>query len=176
MFIDYYAILRIHDNANQSEIKIAFRNLAKEYHPDKNHSADAHEQFILIFEAYEVLKDPVSREKYDRFKMNCNILTKQHDFNEDFENHFHKENSRQKAEYYSNMSFDKFLETSIFVFKKATSKVAIIMIIIFGIIMIIFSFMMFAQIVDSNPLIGFSSLLFGLLIGGLLIKIGAKDF
>lgn len=68
---DYYKILGVDKNASQDEIKKAYRKLAVKYHPDKNpNDKKAEEKFKNISEAYEVLKDPETREKYDRLGAN----------------------------------------------------------------------------------------------------------
>ncbi|MCF8218904.1 MAG: J domain-containing protein [Bacteroidales bacterium] len=68
---DYYKILGVNKNASQDEIKKAYRKLAVKYHPDKNpDDKKAEEKFKNISEAYEVLKDPETREKYDRLGAN----------------------------------------------------------------------------------------------------------
>ncbi|KAH3816830.1 dnaJ homolog subfamily B member 9-like [Dreissena polymorpha] len=64
---DYYEILGLKRNANEKEIKRAFRKLALKYHPDKNKDPDAEEQFREIAKAYEVLSDPEKRRQYDTF-------------------------------------------------------------------------------------------------------------
>ncbi|NLN70069.1 MAG: J domain-containing protein [Chloroflexi bacterium] len=65
---DYYKILNVGKNANQDEIKKAYRKLAREYHPDVNpDDPNAEEKFKDINEAYQVLSDDEKREKYDRF-------------------------------------------------------------------------------------------------------------
>lgn len=65
---DYYKILGIDKNADQKEIKKAYRKLAKKYHPDLNSGdKNAQEKFKDINEAYEVLGDEQKRKKYDMF-------------------------------------------------------------------------------------------------------------
>ncbi len=65
---DYYKVLGVDRNANQDEIKKAFRKLARKYHPDMNkEDANAEERFKEINEANEVLSDPEKRQKYDQF-------------------------------------------------------------------------------------------------------------
>lgn len=64
---DYYEILGVNKNANADELKNAFRNLARKYHPDINKSPEAEEKFKEINEAYQVLSDPDKRAAYDRY-------------------------------------------------------------------------------------------------------------
>lgn len=64
---DYYEVLGISRGASADEIKNAFRNLARQYHPDVNKAHDAEEKFKEINEAYGVLSDVEKRAAYDRF-------------------------------------------------------------------------------------------------------------
>ncbi len=64
---DYYEILGIDRNASPDEVKRAFRKLAKEHHPDRNHKEGSAERFKEVNEAYEVLSDEGKRSAYDRF-------------------------------------------------------------------------------------------------------------
>ena len=63
---DYYSILQISRSANTIEIKAAYRNLSKKYHPDVNHAQNASLLFIEIKEAYEVLIDNSRRLHYNQ--------------------------------------------------------------------------------------------------------------
>ena len=67
-FKDYYKILGVSKTAGESEIKKAFRKLARQYHPDLNPGDKVAEaKFKEINEAYEVLSDSDKRKKYDQF-------------------------------------------------------------------------------------------------------------
>jgi len=61
----YYDILGVSKDANENEIKKAFRTLSLKYHPDRNPSEDTTEKFQKIGEAYEVLCDTEKRNQYD---------------------------------------------------------------------------------------------------------------
>jgi curved DNA-binding protein len=68
---DYYRILGISKDAPPEEVRKAYRSLARKYHPDVNpNDKGAEEHFKEINEAYEVVRDPDKREKYDRLGAN----------------------------------------------------------------------------------------------------------
>ena len=64
---DYYEILGVSKDADQNEIKSAFRKLAKKYHPDVSKEPDAAEKFKEAQEAYAVLSDETKRKQYDQY-------------------------------------------------------------------------------------------------------------
>ncbi|XP_053986574.1 dnaJ homolog subfamily C member 10-like isoform X1 [Hylaeus volcanicus] len=65
---DYYGILGVSRTADQGEIRRAFKKLALIEHPDKNNdNPDAQAKFIQLTKAYETLKDPVLRQRYDTY-------------------------------------------------------------------------------------------------------------
>ena len=70
---DYYEILGAPRSASQDQIQSAYRKLARKYHPDVNKNAGAEDKFKKIGEAYEVLKDPTKRKKYDQLGENWHM-------------------------------------------------------------------------------------------------------
>ena len=67
MAVDPYSALGVRRDASSEEIKRAFRKLAREYHPDANPEPGAEERFKEINAAYEILSDPVKRERFDLY-------------------------------------------------------------------------------------------------------------
>ena len=177
-FIDYYKVLNISDNATLEEIKKAFRELAKEFHPDKNKSNDASLKFREVFEAYEILKDTITKGIFDERRRKF-YNKKSVEFNnvkntksETYE--YVKKEANKKAEYFSRMTFDDFLQSSIFMLKKATSKFALILMFLFGLFMIFFGFIAMIK-TNNNEGFGFLIMLFCLAFGGILIYIAQND-
>ena len=64
---DYYQILGVSRDVDKDELKRAYRRLARQYHPDVNKEAGAEDKFKEINRAYEVLSEPETRARYDRF-------------------------------------------------------------------------------------------------------------
>nr|XP_037291843.1 dnaJ homolog subfamily C member 10-like [Rhipicephalus microplus] len=65
---DYYKLLGIERDADSRDIRRAFKKLALKFHPDKNQGdPEAHDKFVKINKAYEVLKDPDVRKRYDTY-------------------------------------------------------------------------------------------------------------
>jgi len=97
-FKDYYKILSLDKNASDDEIRKAYRKLAKKYHPDKNpNDSSAEAKFKEVSEAYEVLKDPEKRKKYDRLGANWKQYQHAGEENEDWFKHFNQ--NRQDSGY-----------------------------------------------------------------------------
>ena len=66
---DYYSVLNVSPDATPEEIKKAYRKLALKLHPDKNpNDAEAAEKFRTLVEAYEVLRDPIKRSIFNRWR------------------------------------------------------------------------------------------------------------
>ncbi len=64
---DYYNVMGLKQDASPSEVKVAYRRLARKYHPDLNKDPKAEEKFKELGEAYDVLKDPEKRKTYDQY-------------------------------------------------------------------------------------------------------------
>lgn len=64
---DYYEVLGVNKEANENDIKKAYRKLAREYHPDVNKTVAAEEKFKEVKEAYDVLSDQQKRTMYDQY-------------------------------------------------------------------------------------------------------------
>lgn len=175
-FIDYYKIIGVSENATRDEIKKSFRELAKKYHPDKNKASNANEKFIEIFEAYEILINPIDRKYFDQkrkeyYNDNKQEILKQYFSEGKFDSSKHK--AKEKANHFSRMNFNDFLQSSVFTVQKAVISSAIILMFLFGIFMILFSLY---SIATNNNGMGFPTILFGFGFGGLLIYIGWKDY
>jgi curved DNA-binding protein len=67
---DYYEVLGVPRDASADDIRSAYRKLARKNHPDVNKDPEAGQRFSEISEAYEVLRDPEKRERYDRLGPN----------------------------------------------------------------------------------------------------------
>ncbi|MEV6787670.1 DnaJ C-terminal domain-containing protein, partial [Streptomyces sp. NPDC051098] len=64
---DYYDVLGVRRDADSEEIQQAFRKLARKHHPDISKDPQSEERFKELNEAYSVLSDPKTRQRYDRF-------------------------------------------------------------------------------------------------------------
>jgi len=77
-FKDYYAVLGIVPEADDKAVKVAYKKLARQFHPDVSKHTDAEERFKEIGEAYEVLHNQEERARYDALRQQHLNRTRQH--------------------------------------------------------------------------------------------------
>ena len=75
---NYYKILNVAENADQKDIKKAFRELAKKYHPDSAKGKE--ELFKEVNEAYQVLSDDSIKKEYDQVRVSSNPQKQQNSY------------------------------------------------------------------------------------------------
>ncbi|OBA23524.1 DnaJ-domain-containing protein [Metschnikowia bicuspidata var. bicuspidata NRRL YB-4993] len=87
--LDPYEVLGVPRDADDRTIKSQYRQLSKQYHPDKNPDPEAHERFLQVGEAYGILDDPQKRENYDKYGDPDGGAGQQGGFNDIFNQFFH---------------------------------------------------------------------------------------
>lgn len=100
---DYYKILGLEKDAGPDDIKKAYRQLAKKYHPDINKAPDAHDQFIKITEAYEILINRDLHEYYFHREASRDPGFMRAQYEKA------REEARENARYYARMKYEKFI-------------------------------------------------------------------
>lgn len=101
---DYHLVLGLEPGASAVDIKRAYRSMAKKYHPDINKSPDAHEHFIRITEAYEIL---MNRDLYEYYASRDRTAGQEF-MRAQYERA--REEAREAARRYARMKFEKFKE------------------------------------------------------------------
>lgn len=110
MIDKYYQILGVSRNASLDEIKKVFRKKAREYHPDVNKSPNAHEQFILLNEAYQYLQNKYTHKSYNDFTKSYQS-SRSYTTYEDFAAR-DREAARKRAEYYAKRKYQRFKKSA----------------------------------------------------------------
>ncbi len=103
---DYHALLQVARNVTRPEIQAAYRRLAKKYHPDVNKSADAHEKFCEITEAYEFLINHWQQPQADAVTGPRDPGYAPFRHSEDYEQFRHE--VRERAQQHAKMRYEKF--------------------------------------------------------------------
>ncbi len=128
--VNYCKILNLPSNPTIDEIKKAYRNLARQFHPDINHAPDAKDKFILITEAYEFLilnhsKIKEDSEAFDRAK-------------EEWRK-YRQDRSRKRATVYARVSYNNFKNTKLYRSTKILDKTSIIFSFVVSIVVLIYT-------------------------------------
>ncbi len=132
---NYYHILGITPNATLDQIKKAYRKKAMLLHPDINKAEDAHEQFILLNEAYEFLLKTTGNST-NTYKRAQDRAKRQAEYKKEWEQK-EREKARKRARAYAQMKYDAYLKSDIY---KTTEAINLILDLIGLILLILFVF------------------------------------
>ncbi len=109
---NYYHILGVTPNATLEQIKKAYRTKAKLCHPDINDAVDAHEQFILVNEAYEYLLNTTGHHT-NTIKRNREKAQKQAAYQQKWEQE-ERQKARERAQEYARMKYEAYLQSDVY--------------------------------------------------------------
>ncbi|NNF01527.1 MAG: J domain-containing protein [Bacteroidia bacterium] len=114
---NYYKILGLDNGASIADVKSAYRELAKKYHPDINPSPHAKQVFIRITEAYQCLTDPQKKYSHEQRKRRAQgrsaANSTRSDLNEEWMRQRQQE-ARRRAEEFARMNYTTFRQTQTF--------------------------------------------------------------
>ncbi len=127
---DYYKVLEISQDSSLDDIKKAYRNKARLYHPDINHSPEAIDMFILVTEAYEFLIANFDKPSFDEEAY--------HQAMEDWRK-YRQDRSRQRARAYAQTSYNHFKNTKFYRTTRIFDGTTIIFSLIISIMVIIYT-------------------------------------
>lgn len=126
---DYYNILELNPGSTSEEIRKAYRQKARKYHPDLNHSPEAKDKFILATEAYEFLIS---------FHDKANNDTEFNRAMEDWRK-YRQFRSRNRAKVYARASYARFRNTNFYKTTRIFDATTIILSLVFSIIEIVYT-------------------------------------
>ncbi len=136
LMTDYYKILGITHKATMEQIKKAYRSKAKQYHPDINKAEDAHEQFILVNEAFEYFESLHNHKKSNRNKREQ--AAAMDDFWKSWQD-FERQKARERARQHARMKYEAYLKSDLYRTTEAVNSVVdfigtgFLMLLIFGV-------------------------------------------
>jgi len=110
---NHYKILNLNENATLKEVRKRYKSLVLKYHPDINKSPNSKEEFIEIIEAYEVLKNPVRKRRYDALLKIHHLKEKENTDRISNKKIRRFKNKIQKAKQKGNLKADKYSKESV---------------------------------------------------------------
>ncbi len=122
MYQKYYDILELNPGCSLNELKLAFRTKAKQFHPDINHSPDAHSKFININEAYIMLNKILFQQEKSDLEERKKEWYRQE-----------REKAFYRAMYYAKMKYEEYLNSPIYKASRILNPIFKTIVISFGI-------------------------------------------
>lgn len=165
---NYYRILGLPSDASMGEIKRAYREKAKEYHPDRNDHPRAEEAFVLVNEAYVYLSDPVRRASLDRRRAANYSRARRQEEQARWKAHQQAE-ARARAKEHANDSFDEFAKSRIYRAAMVLNEVYNYVFILMGVLMILLPLADFIFGNEEAEDVRVTAIIFPALIGGAFI-------
>ena len=147
---DYYNILGIRKGASHQEIKQAYREKAKAMHPDVNTSANAHEVFARINEAYDILSDANKRYFYNIGR----VTTVKRDPAAQAEYDYWIKQARERANKHAQMPLENFMNSPFYRKASRVSSFLFLLAMTFGVFFILYPFYRFLTTQDPTTLWG----------------------
>ena len=146
----YYIILGISPAATIAEIKKAYRSKAKSMHPDVNKSPNAHEQFVLLNEAYEYLTSVGSSNSSASQSNSASSQWTEQDWEEQ-----QRENAKERAREYARMRYEEFLKSDQYKEQVVVDTVVLHLSVFFSILLLtVFPIVLFSM-VGVESIIGY---------------------
>jgi len=172
---EYYKVLRINKGASDAEIRKAYRDMAKRYHPDLNKDPDAKKKFMEANEAYEMLIDRRKRYSYDVRRKARSKMSRSHTrkYAEEPDTAYDDwvASARERANTHSQMPYEKFMNTSFYKRTSMVFSVYFLLILIIGVFLIFYPGYRWVKYDDSDALFAILYLVpigIGFIIGGLV--------
>lgn len=123
--VDYFKVLGLQETAGKMEVKRAYRELAKQWHPDRNQSEQAAAAFILINEAYEFLIDDQRRagHRLHRGRQKSEVVQRQREARYQEWVERNRRAARERATRHARQSYDAFTKTKYYRTARAINSV-----------------------------------------------------
>ena len=151
--VRYYQILGVKPKATLEQIKKAYRKRAKELHPDVNKSENAHEEFILLNEAFEYLQNLKTGKRYDNRTREYTRSKKSKASRHSWEER-DRERARQRAKEHAQMEYEKFTQTDFYKTSEALGLVIELIYLLLGVAVLVICPILGYNISGASGLIG----------------------
>lgn len=169
--MNFYEVLEVSRTAGEDEIRVSFRRLAKQYHPDVSEDPNAGDRFRLLYIAYDTLKDPLKRKLYDQIQDGdisfISIDRNDRDVSQSQHERWQRRAARRAA-YYERMRYEEFEEKETlgdrvgFHFRQVMALVLFFLFLTGGLGMVLYGFhFVFYEDFNGSKIAGYAFWAFG---------------